>query len=79
MFSGPLEQSRPWDAKAIVGPYRLLQRIWRVVVDEQTGPSHVSDDAVPDELNRLLHKTIAPSARATRRCGSTPRSPGSPS
>ena len=26
MFSGPLEQSRPWDAKAIVGPYRLLQR-----------------------------------------------------
>ena len=37
MFSGPLEQSRPWDAKAIVGPYRLLQRIWRVVVDEQTG------------------------------------------
>ena len=37
MFSGPLEQSRPWDAKAIVGPYRLLQRVWRVVVDEQTG------------------------------------------
>ena len=37
MFSGPLEQSRPWDAKAIVGPYRLLQRIWRVVVDEDTG------------------------------------------
>ena len=30
MFSGPLEQSRPWDAKAIVGPYRLLQRIWRI-------------------------------------------------
>ncbi len=34
MFSGPLEQSRPWDAKAIVGPYRLLQRVWRVVLDE---------------------------------------------
>ena len=59
MFSGPLEQSRPWDAKAIVGPYRLVQRVWRVVVDEQTGAVHVSDDAVPDELNRLLHKTIA--------------------
>ncbi|HEV7204826.1 MAG TPA: leucine--tRNA ligase [Jatrophihabitans sp.] len=58
MFSGPLEQSRPWDAKAIVGPYRLLQRIWRVVVDENTGEVHVSDDAVPDELNRLLHKAI---------------------
>ncbi len=58
MFSGPLEQSRPWDVKAIVGPYRLLQRVWRVVVDENTGDVHVSDDEVPDELNRLLHKTI---------------------
>ena len=58
MFSGPLEQSRPWDVKAIVGPYRLLQRVWRVVVDENTGDLHVSDDEVPDELNRLLHKAI---------------------
>jgi leucyl-tRNA synthetase len=51
-------QSRPWDAKAIVGPYRLLQRVWRAVIDEQSGALHVSDEAVPDELNRLLHKTI---------------------
>jgi leucyl-tRNA synthetase len=58
MFSGPLDQSRPWDAKAIVGPYRLLQRIWRVVLDEQTGQPHVSDEPVPDQLNRLLHRTI---------------------
>jgi leucyl-tRNA synthetase len=54
-----LDQSRPWEAKAIVGPYRLLQRVWRVVVDEDTGETHVSEDPVPDELNRLLHKTIA--------------------
>ncbi|HZE48768.1 MAG TPA: class I tRNA ligase family protein, partial [Jatrophihabitantaceae bacterium] len=58
MFGGPLEQSRPWDAKAIVGPYRLLQRVWRVVVDEASGEVHVSDGAAADELNRLLHKTI---------------------
>jgi leucyl-tRNA synthetase len=58
MFSGPLEQSRPWDAKAIVGPYRLLQRIWRVVLDERTGQPHVADAEVPEELNRLLHRTI---------------------
>ncbi|MBN9618625.1 MAG: leucine--tRNA ligase, partial [Actinobacteria bacterium] len=58
MFSGPLEQSRPWDAKAIVGPYRLLQRVWRVVVDENTGSVHVADVPVPDDLNRLLHKAI---------------------
>jgi leucyl-tRNA synthetase len=58
MAAGPLEQSRPWDTKAVVGPYRLLQRIWRVVVDENSGAVHVSDDEIPDELNRLLHKTI---------------------
>ncbi len=59
MASGPLDQSRPWDARTIVGPYRLLQRIWRVVVDESTGAVHVSDDAPSAELNRLLHRTIA--------------------
>ncbi|MDT4919961.1 MAG: leucyl-tRNA synthetase [Pseudonocardiales bacterium] len=59
MFGGPLDQSRPWEAKAIVGPYRLLQRVWRVVVDELTGATHVSDDPVPDELNRQLHKANA--------------------
>jgi leucyl-tRNA synthetase len=58
MFGGPLEQSRPWETKAIAGPYRLLQRIWRMVINEQTGDVHVSDDPVPDELNRMLHKTI---------------------
>jgi leucyl-tRNA synthetase len=58
MFTGPLVQDRPWDTKAVVGPFRQLQRIWRVVVDEATGEPHVSDAPVPDELNRLLHRTI---------------------
>ncbi|MCW2540706.1 MAG: leucyl-tRNA synthetase [Frankiales bacterium] len=58
MFTGPLEQSRPWDTKAVVGSYRLLQRLWRSVLDEQTGQSQVSDDEPSEELNRLLHKTI---------------------
>ncbi|WP_375484471.1 leucine--tRNA ligase [uncultured Jatrophihabitans sp.] len=58
MFTGPLEQDRTWDTKAVVGPFRQLQRIWRVVVDEQTGQTHVADVPAPDELNRLLHKTL---------------------
>src|SRR5690606_13575419 len=35
MFTGPLDQSRPWDTHAVVGVFRLLQRIWRNVVDEE--------------------------------------------
>ena len=58
MSMGPLEVSRPWETRAVVGSYRFLQRVWRMVVDEETGAVRVSDDAPSHELNRLLHKTI---------------------
>ena len=58
MSMGPLETSRPWDTRAVVGSFRFLQRVWRMVVDEETGAVRVSDDAPSAELNRLLHKTI---------------------
>ena len=59
MFTGPLEQDRPWDTKAVIGSFRLLQRIWRTVIDENTGLTHVSDDAPSEQTEHLLHKTIA--------------------
>jgi leucyl-tRNA synthetase len=59
MFTGPLDQSRPWDTTAIVGSYRLLQRIWRNVVDEDTGEVTVSDDTPDDETARILARTVA--------------------
>ena len=58
MFTGPLDQSRPWDTKAVVGVFRLLQRIWRNVVDEDTGDITVTDDAPDDATLRALHRTI---------------------
>ncbi|MBA2554303.1 MAG: leucine--tRNA ligase [Geodermatophilaceae bacterium] len=59
MFTGPMDQSRPWETKAVVGSMRLLQRIWRVVVDENTGKVRTSESAVPVETSRVLHRTIA--------------------
>ncbi len=60
MFGGPLDQSRPWDTTAVVGMYRLLQRIWRVFVDEDSGALRVDDGADPsDDTQRVLHRTIA--------------------
>jgi leucyl-tRNA synthetase len=59
MFTGPLEQSRPWDTKAVVGVYRLLQRVWRSIVDEQTGALRVRDEPAGEDTRRLLHRTIA--------------------
>jgi leucyl-tRNA synthetase len=57
---GPLEASRPWATKDVIGAHRFLQRVWRVVIDEQTGVERVSDhEAISDETQRLLHRTIA--------------------
>ena len=59
MSTGPLEQSRPWETKAVVGSQRLLQRIWRVVVDETTGVTRAADVEASEETLRALHRTVA--------------------
>jgi leucyl-tRNA synthetase len=38
---------------------RFLQRLWRNVVNEDTGELIVTDDNAPEELLRHLHRTIA--------------------
>ncbi|MGZ4556481.1 MAG: class I tRNA ligase family protein, partial [Mycobacteriaceae bacterium] len=59
MSMGPLDASRPWATKDVVGAHRFLQRLWRAVVDESTGVVRVTD-AEPSEASvRVLHKTIA--------------------
>ena len=59
MSMGPLDASRPWATKDVVGAYRFLQRVWRLVVDEETGELRVGDDAPDEETLRVLHRTIA--------------------
>ena len=58
MATGPLDTSRPWETRDVVGMYRFLQRVWRNVIDEQTGEIAVTDDAPDDETLRRLHRTI---------------------
>jgi len=52
MFMGPLEVSKPWATTGIAGVHRLLDRIWR------TAQKPVSDAVPPQNLVKLLHKTI---------------------
>jgi leucyl-tRNA synthetase len=58
MSMGPLDVSRPWETRAVVGSYRFLQRVWRLVVDEETGALRVTDGPVDDQTSRLLHRVI---------------------
>ncbi|WP_030211117.1 leucine--tRNA ligase [Streptomyces bikiniensis] len=58
MAMGPLDVSRPWDTRAVVGQYRLLQRLWRNIVDESTGEVTVVDAEPDEDTLRALHKAI---------------------
>ena len=59
MSMGPLEASRPWATKDVVGAHRFLQRVWRLVVDENTGATRVSEDELDEETLRALHRAIS--------------------
>ena len=50
MSTGPMDVSRPWSTRDVVGSQRFLQRVWRNLVDEPTGELRVSD-AEPDEAD----------------------------
>jgi len=66
MYMGPLEASKPWNPRDIVGVHRFLQRLWRLIiqpVDESRpdGPWRINPKVVEQrnpELERLLHRTI---------------------
>ncbi|ANW67302.1 leucine--tRNA ligase [Mycobacterium sp. djl-10] len=58
MSMGPLEASRPWATKDVVGAHRFLQRVWRLVVDEATGAARVTDGELDDATLKVLHRTI---------------------
>jgi leucyl-tRNA synthetase len=59
MSMGPLDTSRPWATKDVVGAQRFLQRAWRLAVDEATGDVAVGDAALTDDDSRALHRTVA--------------------
>ena len=60
MFMGPLTQVKPWSMKGVEGVSRFLSRVYRLVLDDETGaPSPKLCDAEPtkDQL-RALHAAI---------------------
>jgi leucyl-tRNA synthetase len=58
MSMGPLDLSRPWETRAVVGSLRFLQRLWRNVVSEDTGQLAVADVEAGERTRKLMHQTI---------------------
>jgi leucyl-tRNA synthetase len=62
MYMGPLEATKPWRTRDMIGLFRFMQRVWRLFVNEETGAptGRVTDDATDAaDLERTLHRTIA--------------------
>src|SRR5205807_9322348 len=57
MFMGPLEAMKPWSTGSVEGITRFLDRVWRVYVTDAEAIT-VTDVPVPEDLLRLLHRTI---------------------
>ncbi|MBW2731236.1 MAG: leucine--tRNA ligase [Deltaproteobacteria bacterium] len=58
MYMGPLEVSKPWNTRDIVGVHRFLRRIWRNFYQEEGEALLVSEGPADKDTKRLLHKTI---------------------
>jgi leucyl-tRNA synthetase len=59
-FLGPMDKDKPWSPTGIEGVRRFLDRISRLVLDEEGRCQATPGDesAVPEEIRRTLHKTI---------------------
>jgi leucyl-tRNA synthetase len=60
MFMGPLEAAKPWNTQGISGVYRFLQRVWRLIISED---SNINDAVINAEdstaTKQALHRTIS--------------------
>ena len=59
MFMGPLEAMKPWSTRGVEGVTRFLERVWRLMVDEEGRLSSAVVSTAPSlDHQRLLHYTI---------------------
>jgi len=59
MFLGPLSATKPWSTNGIEGVFRFLNKAWKMIIGEDGNiSSRIQDIEPPDELARLMHRTI---------------------
>jgi leucyl-tRNA synthetase len=59
MFMGPLEAMKPWSTRGVEGITRFLERVWRLIVNEEGRVSSAVVSTEPGlEHQRSLHQTI---------------------
>lgn len=58
MFMGPLDADVSWSTTGLDGARRFLDRVWRLIVDEEGGVSKKVVDQEVSALDKVYHETI---------------------
>ncbi|HVP14779.1 MAG TPA: leucine--tRNA ligase [Terriglobales bacterium] len=59
MFMGPLEAMKPWSTRSVEGITRFLDRVWRLLVDEDGAASRaLTDETADPATERLMQRTV---------------------
>ena len=59
MFMGPLEAMKPWSTRGVAGITHFLERVWRLMINEEGRLSAAIVSSAPSlDHQRLLHQTI---------------------
>ena len=58
MFMGPLERDKPWSQNGLVGVFKFLGKVWRLVHSNDEKKLIVDDSIPSPELLRITHATI---------------------
>ncbi|WP_282919978.1 leucine--tRNA ligase, partial [Ignavigranum ruoffiae] len=59
MFMGPLDASIAWSENGLEGSRRFLDRVWRLIIDEENDRLQASiQDAANPNLEKIYHQTV---------------------
>lgn len=56
-FMGPFDKDKPWATQGLEGIRRFIDRVWRLIADDD-GKLVADDSQALPEIEKLLHKTI---------------------
>lgn len=58
MFMGPLTQSKPWSEEGITGSRRWLDRVWRLLIDDEGKLRDHVTTYNPGNLDKIYNQTV---------------------
>ena len=58
LYMGPVDSSKIWSQSDVIGMFRFLQKVYRLLVDEDTGKAITSKISLSPDDESMIHKTI---------------------